>query len=200
MQTTITKDRLEAFSDGVFSIIITLMVFDIKLPPIDSANGLFAAFKQILPQFIAYVISFLTLAIIWINHHHILGLIKRVDMPFLWHNLHLLFWCTLIPFANNFMGRYSHLSSASACYSLVSTGVGISFLLLRKYAGIKAQLMHDHVSEDLERKVLRGNVRSVLLYALAGALGFVSPYISYLIFAGIAVYYILPDSVRTRHQ
>lgn len=200
MPTTITKYRLEAFSDGVFSIIITLMVFDIKLPPIDSASGLFAAFKQILPQFIAYVISFLTLAIIWINHHHILGLIKRVDMPFLWHNLHLLFWCTLIPFANNFIGRYPFMSEASATYGFVSTGVGLSFLLMRRYAGIKAQLMHEHVSEDLERKVLRGNMRSVALYAFGGAIGFVSPLISYAIFAGIAVYYALPDSVRTRHK
>ncbi|MCU0425613.1 MAG: TMEM175 family protein [Candidatus Kapabacteria bacterium] len=200
MTISITKDRLEAFSDGVFSIIITLMVFDIKLPTLETDNTFWQVFLKVLPQLEAYILSFVTIAIIWINHHNILALIKHVDMPLLWYNFHLLFWCTLIPFVNNFIGRYPHLSSASASYGLVSMGVGLSFMLLRRYAGIKAQLMHDHASEELERKVLRGNITSVLLYALATALGFISPYISYAIFAGIAIYYVLPDRVRTRHR
>lgn len=196
MEITLSKSRIEAFSDGVFSIIITLMVFDIKLPVLDAEHTFLRALRQIIPQLVAYCLSFLTIAIIWINHHNIFSLIERVDMRLLWYNIHLLFWCSLIPFANNFIGRYPAMSEASAVYGLVSTGVGFSFLLLRKYAGIKAQLMHDHVSEELERKILRGNIRSVMLYALGAVLGFVSPFISYTIFAGIAMYYILPDRVR----
>jgi uncharacterized membrane protein len=200
MQTTITKDRIEAFSDGVFSIIITLMVFDIKLPTLDAEHTFWWALQQIIPQLDAYMLSFVTIAIIWINHHHVLSLIKHVDMPLLWHNFHLLFWCTLIPFVNNFIGRYPFRAEAALCYGLVFSGAALSFMLLRRYAGIKAQLMHDHASEELERKVLRGNVMAAFLYALGGALGFISPFISYILFAGIALYYVLPDRVRTRHK
>ena len=191
---------MESFSDGVFSIIITLMVFDIKLPAFDGQNTFLSALQRLVPQFIAYTLSFLTIAIIWINHHHVLGLIKQVDMPLLWHNFHLLFWCTLIPFVNNFIGRYPFLPESALCYGLVFSGAAFSFMLLRRYAGIKAQLMHDHASEALERKVLRGNMISALLYALGGALGYISSLLSFAIFAGIALYYALPDYTRTRLQ
>jgi uncharacterized membrane protein len=192
----ISKSRVEAFSDGVFSIIITLMVFDIKLPALTTEQSFFSAMQSNIPQFVVYGVSFVTLAIIWTNHHHVIGLIHRVDMQLLWHNFHLLFWCTLIPFANNAIGRYPWLAESSVCYGLVLSGAAFGFMLLRRYAG-KAQLMHDHVSEELERNVLRGNIRSVILYALGGAMGYVSPLLSFTIFAGIAVYYALPDSIRT---
>lgn len=194
---TISKSRIESFSDGVFSIIITLMVFEIKLPHIDDQTSLMTLIPVLAPQFIAYVLSFFTVAIIWINHHHVLGLIKIVDMPLLWHNFHLLFWCTLIPFVTNLVGKYPFRPVASLCYGFVFSGAALGFMMLRRYAGITAQLMHDHVSEELERKVLRGNIRSVFLYALGGALGYVSPLLSFTIFAGIALYYALPDRVRT---
>jgi uncharacterized membrane protein len=194
---TISKSRLEAFSDGVFSIIITLMVFEIKLPQVDDETSFVTLVPVLAPQFIAYVLSFVTVAIIWINHHHVLGLIERVDMPLLWHNLHLLFWCTLIPFVNNLVGKYPFRPVASLCYGLVFSGASFGFMLLRRYAGLKAQLMHDHVSEEMERRALRGNIRSVCFYGLGGALAYISPLLSFAIFAGIAIYYALPIRVRT---
>jgi uncharacterized membrane protein len=194
---TISKSRLESFSDGVFSIIITLMVFEIKLPQVDDQTSFVTLIPVLAPQFIAYALSFVTVAIIWINHHHILGLIERVDMPLLWHNFHLLFWCTLIPFVNTLVGRYPFRPVASLCYGLVFSGAAFGFMMLRRYSGIKAQLMHDYASAELERKVLRGNIRSVFLYAIGGALGYISPFLSFAIFGGIALYYTLPDRVRT---
>src|ERR671934_487844 len=122
------KGRMEAFSDGVIAIIITIMVLELKVPH----GGDVAALRPLLPVFLSYVLSFVYVGIYWNNHHHMLHVTHRVTGPILWANLHLLFWLSLVPFVTAWMGENHLASIPTAVYGLVVLMAGVAYLILQR--------------------------------------------------------------------
>src|ERR1700710_1729265 len=122
------KGRLEAFSDGVIAIIITIMVLELKVPHGNSLHDL----EPVLPVFLSYVLSFLNIAIYWNNHHHMLHSVSKISGGVLWANIHLLFWLSLFPFATAWMGENHFTTWPLVAYGAVSTGAGIAYFILAK--------------------------------------------------------------------
>lgn len=187
------KSRIEAFSDGVIAIIITVMVFDLKLPELAagfSDQDVWKAFMGLLPKLGAYTMSFVVLAIMWLNHHAMFEMIRHSTSPLVWYNHHLLFWMSLIPLPTAFLANHPTLPQASMFYGLVLGGNALGFALLRWYAAVKTNLMPYHP------RYHRSNLISTTLYLAAAGLAFVSVYLSYLIFIAIPVWYFLPEKLH----
>lgn len=182
-----TTNRMEAFSDGVIAIAITIMVLEMKVPHDASWNALAA----IWPVLLSYVMSFIYLGIYWNNHHHMMHITQRVNGPVLWANLHLLFWLSLIPFTTGWMGENGFAAAPTAAYGAVLFMAAIAYYLLQwaimSGEGCESQL-RAALGADLKGK------SSIALYALAVALSFVSPLASNLIFAGTALMWLVPDT------
>jgi uncharacterized membrane protein len=180
------KGRLEAFSDGVIAIIITIMVLELKVP-----HGTdFSALAPLWPVFLSYVLSFIYVGIYWNNHHHMLHAVTRVSGRVLWANLHLLFWLSLTPFTTGWMGEnhFAPLPVAVYGFGLLMNGAAYG-LLVR--ALIKC---HGRDSEFASRigSDFKGTV-SVVMYALAIPLAFVNAWISMAIYATVAAVWLIPD-------
>jgi uncharacterized membrane protein len=190
----ITTNRLEAFSDGVIAIIITIMVFDLKFQNVPTAENLGAEARLLLPKFLSYALSFLVLAIMWGNHHQLLHQIKHTDRKLLWLNIHLLFWMSLIPFVTSFIGASPLLPHASAAYGLVFSFAALGFLLLRNYAN-RAQLMHETLNQQSKRRAQHKNYLGVSLYVVAAFAAFVSVYISFACFLIVPAMYFIPEKI-----
>jgi uncharacterized membrane protein len=179
------KARLEAFSDGVLAIIITIMVLELKVPHGTDLESL----RHVWPPFAAYAVSFVYVGIYWNNHHHLVHTVKHVDGWIMWANLHLLFWLSLIPKTTEWAGEDLHASLPVAAYGLVMLMAGVAYLLLQR-----AILMHgenDQLREALG-KDYKGKV-SGIAYAASVALAFVSSWISIAIFMAIAIMWFVPD-------
>ncbi len=180
------KTRLEAFSDGVLAIIITIMVLELKVPHEPSAAALLA----LLPVFLSYVLSFLYVGIYWNNHHHMLHTCKRVTGAILWANLNLLFWLSLLPFATGWMGENHFAAMPSALYGLVLLATAFAYWLLQQ------AIIASQGSDSLLRRAVGGDWKgkaSLGSYLLAVLLTFVDPRLSQLIYVGVALLWILPD-------
>ena len=180
------KDRLAAFSDGVIAIIITIMVLELKVPH----GADWAALRGVAPNFVAYVLSFIYLAIYWNNHHHLLHTVTRVDGLILWANSHLLFWLSLVPAATGWMGENFLSPLPTAIYGAILLMPAIAYSLLQK-AIVHQQGKHSVLASALGRD-LKGKI-SVLLYAAAVALAFVDAWLSIAIYALVAVMWLIPD-------
>jgi uncharacterized membrane protein len=180
------KNRLEAFSDGVIAIIITIMVLEMKVPQGENLDAL----KSMLPVFLSYVLSFIYVGIYWNNHHHLLHAIERVSGSILWANLHLLFWLSLFPFTTGWMGENHFAPMPTALYGFVLLMAAIAYWLLQ-YRLIKVQgrdsLLASAIGGDW-----KGNL-SPLLYLASIPLAFVSPWISNALFVLVAALWFLPD-------
>ena len=182
MQTT----RLEAFSDGVLAIIITIMVLEMKVPHDPTP----AALVALLPVFLSYVLSFVYVGIYWNNHHHMLHTCARVTGPILWANLHLLFWLSLFPFATGWMGENHFATLPSALYGVVLLAAAIAYYLLQQTI----------IAEQGERSVLRQAIgndwkgkASPLLYLAGIGLTFVSAWLGQAIYLLVALIWLVPD-------
>jgi uncharacterized membrane protein len=193
------KTRLEAFSDGVVAILITIMVLELRAPH----GSDLAALRPLLPTFLAYVLSFIYLGIYWNNHHHMLQLTERVNGAVLWANLHLLFWLSLVPFATAWMGE-NHYALPTAIYGLVFLFAAIAYTILQQTI-IAEQGEHSLLKAAVGRDV-KGKV-SGLFYIAAIPLAFVSPWIADAIYAAVALTWLVPDpriearvSRRTGHS
>jgi len=180
------KNRLEAFSDGVIAIIITIMVLELKVP----LGGELNALRPLVPVFLAYVLSFIYVGIYWNNHHHLLNSTKRVSGGILWANLHLLFWLSLFPFATGWMGQ-NHLASVpTAVYGVILFMAAIAYWILQ--SAIIAQqgtnsLLKAAVGRDWQGKV------SPLLYLISIPLAFVNSGIANGLFVIVALIWLVPD-------
>jgi uncharacterized membrane protein len=181
------KSRLEAFSDGVLAIIITIMVLEIKAPEDDS----FESLQRLIPVFLSYVLSFIYVGIYWNNHHHMLQVVKKINGSILWSNLFLLFWLSLIPFATSWIGEHHFSAVPMSVYGFVLLMCAIAYNILQnkiiKLEGSDS-ILHRAVENDLKGKI------STLAYVSAIPLAFVSPWISGLIYIAIALLWIIPDS------
>lgn len=180
------KSRLEAFSDGVLAIIITIMVLELKVP-----NGeTFQALAPLTPVFLSYVLSFAYLGIYWNNHHHMLHTCNRVTGPILWANLHLLFWLSLIPVTTGWIGGNPFAAAPSVLYGVVLLIAAIAYWLLQQ------TIIASQGSDSLLKKAIGGDWKgkvSPLLYLIAIVAAFRSPWVSQGIYVVVALFWLIPD-------
>lgn len=180
------KSRMEAFSDGVIAIAITIMVLGLQTPHGASLDD----FLVLLPQLLSYLLSFVYIGIYWVNHHHLMQLVSRVDFHVLWVNLHLLFWLSLIPFVTGWVANHHRDAVPVACYGVVLLMCSLSFLFLKR------ALRHSEEKNPPIAAAIgysRKNSLSILLYALAIALAWWRPLGATAIYVLLAVLWFLPD-------
>lgn len=182
-----TRTRLEAFSDGVLAIIITIMVLELKVPQGHHWKDV----VPVLPHFQAYLFSFVFVAVYWVNHHHLVHTIHRVSWPILWANIHLLFWLSLIPFATAWMGE-SHFEGAPVMlYSILMILCGFAYQLLQR--SIVQTLSADSPFLISIKKEQWKGIASLIGYSVAALFSLRLPVISEIIFVAIAVIWVIPN-------
>ena len=179
------RGRLEAFSDGVIAIIVTIMVLELKAPREATAHALAAQ----APVFLSYALSFLVVAIMWVNHHHLLHTVRAVDAPLLWWNNALLFAMSLIPFSTAFLGENPRSPLAVGVYGSNLALAGFGFFLLRGAVARRA----DPANQEEHRRQQRKNLLTAGLYASAVPLAYVSVWISFGIYLLIPALYFMPE-------
>lgn len=180
------KGRLEAFSDGVIAIIITIMVLELKAPHEAEFSGLVA----LVPKLSSYLLSFTFVGIYWNNHHHLLQAARHVDGRVLWANMHLLFWLSLVPFATDFMGETHFATLAVALYG------GVLFICGWAYWVLVRALLAKHPADSLLTRAIgkdRKGLLSLVSYALAVPLAWLSPWVSCGLFVFVALVWLVPD-------
>jgi uncharacterized membrane protein len=181
-----SKGRLEAFSDGVIAILITIMVLELRVPH----GSDWAALRPIVPRALTYVLSFVFLGIYWNNHHHLLHAADRVNGKILWANLHLLFWLSLVPFATGWMGENHFEPLPTAVYGMVLFLAAVAYMILNNtiiaHHGPHSKLA-EAVGNDLKGKISGG------LYAAAIALAFVEHWLALAIYVLVALLWLIPD-------
>src|SRR5437867_3111496 len=181
-----SKGRLEAFTDGVIAVIITIMVLELKVP-----HGVDAAvLAPVLPVFLAYVLSFVFIGIYWNNHHHMFHAVHHVNGATLWANLHLLFWLSLAPFVTGWMGANHFASLPVAAYGAVLFGSGCAYYILTRV------LLAAHGPDSLLAKALGKDLKgkmSVVIYAAAIVLAFIQPLVSCALYVLVAGIWLCPD-------
>ncbi len=192
-----STSRLEAFSDGVLAVAITLLVLDIKVPSVGGHDDLGRELARNWPHYAAYVTSFLTIGIIWINHHAMIGRLRQADHMILFLNLLLLLSIALLPFATSLMAAYlkqSHGQNlAAAIYSGTFLLMAVLFSILNRHILLrKPQLLTSDLSEQHRRQILARSITGLAPYAIATALAAVSAYATLAICAALAVFYALP--------
>jgi uncharacterized membrane protein len=181
-----SKTRLEAFSDGVIAILITIMVLELETP---EGND-WAALRSLAPVLLTYILSFVYLGIYWNNHHHMLHAVDRVNGRALWANLHLLFWLSLVPFTTAWVGHNHSSPVPTAAYGIVFLLAGIAYTILQ------TALIHHHGANARLREAVgkdRKGKASMVLYALAIAVAFLNQWISDAIYVFVALMWLVPD-------
>jgi uncharacterized membrane protein len=182
----VTKARLEAFSDGVVAILITIMVLELKVPHDARMEGL----APMVPVFLCYLLSFVFLGIYWSNHHHLFQAVRKVNGRILWANLHLLFWLSLVPFVTAWMGENGFATWPVACYGIVLLCAAVAyFILTRVLLALHGpdSLLATALGSDFKGKV------SVLIYAAAIAIAFYWGWISLSLYVLVAIIWLVPD-------
>jgi len=181
-----TRTRLEAFSDGVIAILITIMVLELKVP----RGTDWQALRPLIPVFLTYVLSFLFLGIYWNNHHHMLHVTERINGAILWANLHLLFWLSLVPFGTGWMGENHAAPLPTALYGVLLLMAAIAWTILQTTIiareGPRSKL-REAVGGDIKGKI------SIASYAAAIPLAFVRPWIAIGLYVFVALLWLVPD-------
>jgi uncharacterized membrane protein len=193
----VQKGRLEAFSDGVIAIIITIMVLELKVP--DGAS--WSALRPLGPLFASYLLSFTFIGIYWNGHHHMLHVAKRIDAKVMWLNLHLLFWLSLIPVVTGWVGEFPREALPASLYGVVFLLAALAFNLLQ------GAIRRSHADEPAIAAVLgrttKGTI-SELMYASAIGLAFVDPFIADGLYIAVAIMWFIPDrqqeKVASKHE
>lgn len=180
------KDRLQAFSDGVFAIIITIMVLEMKVPHGDSL----ASLQPLIPIFISYVLSFVNIAIYWNNHHHMMHAVHHINGNVLWKNVHLLFWLSLFPFVTGWMGENHFSTWPVALYGVVSFMAGLAYYFLARSLVIihgKESVLGIAIGKDWKGKI------SVVVYAAGICLTFLNSWLGLAMYMLVAAMWFIPD-------
>jgi uncharacterized membrane protein len=181
------KSRLEAFSDGVLAIIITIMVLELKVPE----GHDWAAIERVLPHFCSYVLSFIYVGIYWNNHHHLFQLTERVSGGILWANLHLLFWLSLVPVATEWIGASHSAPVPTALYGFLLLMAGVAYYILQTVI-VRRQPADSKLRAALGRD-LKGKL-SPLVYLIAIGFSFVAPLVATALYVFVAMVWLVPDS------
>jgi len=180
------RQRLEAFSDAVIAIILTIMVLELKVPH----GADFGALRPLVPVFLSYVLSFVYLGIYWNNHHHLLHAVQHVSGPTLWANLHLLFWLSLVPFVTAWMGENHYAPMPVALYGMVLIAAAFAYTILVR------SLLASHGRDSTLARAIGRDFKgwlSVALYAAAIAISFTAPMVALLMYWVVAVIWLIPD-------
>ncbi|HEY4645212.1 MAG TPA: TMEM175 family protein [Steroidobacteraceae bacterium] len=180
------KNRMEAFFDGVVAIIITIMVLEMKAPHGQSIETL----SPLIPVLLSYVLSFLYLGIYWNNHHHMMHACHKATGSMLWANLHLLFWLSLVPFTTGWMGENHFAAMPAAAYGVVLLMAAIAYWILQQRiiaSQGEGSILKKAIGSDWKGKL------SPVLYLLAIAVAFLSPWVSVAIYAFVALMWVIPD-------
>lgn len=181
-----TKGRLEAFSDGVLAIIITIMVLELKVPEGSS----WASLKPLLPKFLAYIFSFIYVGIYWNNHHHLFQAVKRVNGGILWANLHLLFWLSMMPIATEWIGTTGFAENPVATYGIILVLCAIAYSILENVI-IRCEGENSKLKEAIHAKY-KENI-SIIFYILGITTSFFYPYIAIGFYYIVALIWLIPD-------
>jgi uncharacterized membrane protein len=191
------KGRLEAFSDGVLAILITIMVFELKVP----IGETWGVLKPLIPIFTCYVLSFLYLGVYWNNHHHLIKACVRVNAQIMWANLHLLFWLSLFPFVTGWMGQNHFTKAPTVLYGIVLLLAAMAYKLLQN-AIVATHGPHSKLAASIGRDT-KGRV-SPLLYIIGIALSFWMPHLGEAVYIIVAIVWLIPDTrlekVHTERQ
>jgi uncharacterized membrane protein len=198
MKNIFSKNRVETFSDGIFAIIITLLILEIKVPHIEDYNSsaeLVQALSGLIPKFASWIISFFTIAVIWVNHHKLFKQFKQLDSGIFWWNAVLLLWTSFIPFPTAVMGDYPGNFVSIVLYGAVMALMALSFTCLRWYVLGKKETLEETVDVQAFRtgtwfSLLFGPV----MYLTGIVLGLIHPYLAFAIYLGIPVYFIFSEN------
>lgn len=182
-----TKGRLEAFSDGVIAIIITIMVLELKVP--HSAE--WSALQELIPVFLSYILSFVYVAVYWGNHHHLMHTVKHVSAGIIWSNAALLFFLSLIPFATAWMGENHFAQNTIVVYGILMNLCGMSYYLLMQMI-MACHSDNPELTEALKAQTRKG-ILSLVLYSMAIGAAFINPILSEIIFVVVAIMWFIPD-------
>jgi len=197
-QLALPINRLESFSDGVIAIVITLMIFQIKIPAINenaTASDVWNSLFTLLPSLVAYVLSFVMVGVLWVNHHQFFHQLKNIDRKLLWYNLHLLFWMCIIPIPTAFLGLHFQKPEATALYGFTMFMTAVAFAIMREYVHKSEHLLIDHLSNTLRKKLRRKLLMTVGLYFISIFTGYISIYIPISIFVLVIVMYFMPQNI-----
>ena len=181
-----SKSRMEAFSDGVLAILITIMVLELRAPE----GAELSALRPLIPVFLSYVLSFIYLGIYWNNHHHLFQVVERVDGRILWANLHLLFWLSLISFVTAWMGENGFAAWPMALYGIVLLMAGFAYYILTR------ALLAVHAADSVLAQALSRDFKerlSMLVYLVAIPLAFVRPWLAGGLYVLVAIMWLMPD-------
>jgi uncharacterized membrane protein len=181
-----SKARLEAFSDGVLAILITIMVLELKVPQGADLDAL----RPVASTLLTYVLSFIYIGIYWNNHHHMLQMTGRINGAILWANLHLLFWLSLVPFTTGWMGEHCFAPVPVAIYGVVLFCAGVAYLILQN--AIIAEQGQGSILKAAVGRDLKGKA-SAAAYVAAVALSFIAPWASGVLYVGVALMWLVPD-------
>ncbi len=182
-----TKTRLEAFSDGVIAIIITIMVLELRVP-----HGTdWASIKPTFAGLLSYIISFIIVGVYWANHHHLLHTVTHVNSKMIWANLHLLFWLSLIPFATNWMGENNFSTITVAVYAALQFVCGLAYSILLSVIG--ATIPENSGLHEILKKQSKKGIISAIVYLLSIPIAFFNPIISGCLFVAVSMVWWVPD-------
>jgi uncharacterized membrane protein len=190
-----SKSRIEAFSDGVFAIIVTLLVLEIKIPHLEHHTNadLLHSMTELIPKILAWMNSFLVVCVIWMNHHRLMEMFKKIDAGLFWFNNFLLMSTSLIPFPTALLGEYINLEYAVFFYGACSLLMAISFIVIRLYVVKRPELIKDDVDLKAFKRGTLDTFRYGFLLYLAGAIvSLFSPWIAFAIYFFIPIYFIFP--------
>jgi len=194
----ISSYRVELFSDAVIAIVITLMILEARVPEISNVattGETTAALLSIAPSFVSFALSFVGLAVIWVNHHQFFLQLKHIDTRLLWLNLHLLFWTCIIPVSTSFLARSFQRPQATALYGFNLFMTLLAFTFMREYVNRHEHLFIENLSRSLLRKNHFKNLISAILYLCSIFTGLISTYISIAIFISVLMLYFVPQNI-----
>lgn len=188
---------MEAFSDGVFAIVVTLLVLELRVPSLPENYSTQDVLKELLhlsPKFFSFAMSFVIVAIFWVNHHQFFHSLEKTDRAMLWYNNLLLFWLSFVPFPTAFIGEHPVSMIPVMLYGAVLFLAGVSFNLMLRHA-VKANLFHKSVSDEVLKQSIKRGVIGPVIYFVSVISAFISVYISLAIFLLVPVIYFIPQKI-----
>lgn len=197
MSNYFSKSRVETFSDGVFAIIITLLILELKVPHLEnraSIPELFHGLTEILPKFIAWIISFLTVAVIWVNHHRLFESLKVINHGVFWLNANLLLWVSFLPFPTALMGEYPENRFAVSFFGVASLMMGAAFLIFRLYMWKNPWLTNGYSQSELWLGVRNVLLFGPFVYLLGAATAWIHPLFAFAFYGLVTIFFIFPKA------
>jgi uncharacterized membrane protein len=200
---TISTSRIEAFSDGVFAIVITLLALQFKVPKFTAEASLQQNFGELLKlstHFISFVFSFLFVAVFWVNHHQLFHTLKEANRKLLWYNIHLLFWIIIIPFPTAMVGDHPDIPIATMSLAFVLMMASLAAYIVRRYSYFKALLVDESLSDDSVKDGLTKNLVAIILNFAAIPIALYSVKICYIIFIVVLALFIIPQKLERKSK